>query len=155
MREKLRFWQLISPTEVQWHRKSMMQVSESEISLFRLTSIKFVKWLYLELHIVIWQNFFFLAFYGVTNISKSANGSAMTPEVNDAGQEFNFYFLFIPFFNAVQENWKYVATVWTIHCGFLVPVNAQKILWHQFWHKNDGENICNWNCFQIPRALSE
>ena len=42
--------------------------------------------------------FFFLAFYGVTNISKSANGSAMTPEVNDAGQEFNFYFLFIPFF---------------------------------------------------------
>ena len=30
------------------------------------------------------------------------------------------------------------------HCGFLVPSNRQKILteiWHQFWDKNDGENI--------------
>ena len=46
-----------------------------------------------------------IAYSGVYNISKSANGSAMTPEVNDAGQEFNFYFLFIPFFlNAGQEN---------------------------------------------------
>ena len=27
--------------------------------------------------------------------------------------------------------------------------------WHQFWSKNDGENICHWNYFQIPRALSE
>ena len=30
------------------------------------------------------------------------------------------------------------------HCGFLVPGNTQKNLieiWHQFWDKNDGENI--------------
>jgi len=44
------------------------------------------------------------------------------------------------------------------HCGFLVLGNTQKILteiWHQFWDKNDGENICHRNYFQIPRALSE
>ena len=44
------------------------------------------------------------------------------------------------------------------HCGFLVLGNTQKNLteiWHQFWDKNDGENICHWNYFQIPRALSE
>ena len=32
----------------------------------------------------------------------------MTPEINDAGQEFNFYILFTFFFTAGQENWKYV-----------------------------------------------
>ena len=45
----------------------------------------------------------------------------------------------------------------TVH-RFLVPDYTQKILteiWHQFWQKNDGENICHWNYFQIPRALSE
>ena len=26
--------------------------------------------------------------------------------------------------------------------------------WHQFCYKNDGENICHWNYFQIPQALS-
>ena len=32
-------------------------------------------------------------------------GSAMAPEINDAGQEFNFYFLFtFFFFDARQEN---------------------------------------------------
>ena len=44
------------------------------------------------------------------------------------------------------------------HCGFLVLGNTQKILteiWHQIWDKNDGENICHWNHFQFPRALSE
>ena len=43
-------------------------------------------------------------------------------------------------------------------CRFLVPRNAQKILtkiWHQFWDKNNGENIYHWNYFQIPQALSE
>ena len=33
------------------------------------------------------------------------------------------------------------------HCRFLVPGNTQEILtkiWHQFWDKNDGENICHW-----------
>ena len=43
-------------------------------------------------------------------------------------------------------------------CRFLVLGNTQKILteiWHQIWDKNDGENICHWNYFQIPRALSE
>ena len=32
------------------------------------------------------------------------------------------------------------------HCRFLVSGNTQKILTeilHQFWHKNDGENICH------------
>ena len=36
------------------------------------------------------------------------------------------------------------------HCRFLVPGNRQQILteiWHQFWEKNDGENICHWNFF--------
>ena len=28
-------------------------------------------------------------------------------------------------------------------------------IWHQFLHKNDGQNRCHWNYFQIPRALSE
>ena len=27
--------------------------------------------------------------------------------------------------------------------------------WHQFWDKNDDKNLCHWNYFQIPRALSE
>ena len=46
----------------------------------------------------------------------------------------------------------------TRHCRFLVPCNTQTILtkiWHQFWDKNDGENIYHWNYFQIPWALSE
>ena len=93
MREKLKFWQVISPTEVQWHRKSTMQVSKSEISLFKLTSIKFVKWLNLELHIMIWHKKTFGLFI-LTKFSKSANRSAMKQEINDAGQEFSFYFLF-------------------------------------------------------------
>ena len=41
---------------------------------------------------------------------------------------------------------------------FLVPGNTTKILtetWHQIWHKNDGENMCNWNYFQNPRVPSE
>ena len=43
------------------------------------------------------------------------------------------------------------------HCRFLVPGNSTKVLqdvWHQFWHKNDGEKWCHWNYFQIPRSLS-
>ena len=46
----------------------------------------------------------------------------------------------------------------TRHCRFLVPGNTQKNLteiWHQFLDKNVGENICHWNYFQIPQALSE
>ena len=46
----------------------------------------------------------------------------------------------------------------TRHCRFLVPGNTKKILteiWHQFLDKNVGENICHWNYFQIPQALSE
>ena len=46
----------------------------------------------------------------------------------------------------------------TSHCGFLVLGNTQKSLthiWHQIRDKNDGENICHWNHFQFPRALSE
>ena len=56
----------------------MMQVSKSEISLFKLRSIKFVKW-----HDLTEKTFWL---FMLTNFSKSANGSAMTPEVNDAGQ---------------------------------------------------------------------
>ena len=44
------------------------------------------------------------------------------------------------------------------HCRFFVPGNTQKNLadiLHQFWDKNDGKNICHWNHFQIPQALSE
>ena len=43
------------------------------------------------------------------------------------------------------------------HCLYLI-LNTQEtshFYWHQFWGKNDGENICHWNYFQIPRALSE
>ena len=43
------------------------------------------------------------------------------------------------------------------HCLYLV-LNTQEtshFYWHQFWDKNDDENICHWNYFQIPRALSE
>ena len=45
----------------------------------------------------------------------------------------------------------------TPHCLYLV-LNTQEtshFYWHQFWHKNDNENICHWNYFQLPRALSE
>ena len=45
-----------------------------------------------------------------------------------------------------------------LHCRFLMLGITQKILtkvWHQIWDKNDGENICHWNHFQIPWALSE
>ena len=39
--------------------------------------------------------------------------------------------------------------------GFLELVNTQKILtliWHQILDKNNVENICHWNYFQIPQA---
>ena len=43
------------------------------------------------------------------------------------------------------------------HCLYLI-LNTQEtshFYWHQFWDKNDDENICHWNYFQILRALSE
>ena len=49
-----------------------------------------------------------------------------------------------------------ICQITALHSGFLVPGNTQKILteiWHQLWDKNDGENVCHWNCFQIPSAL--
>ena len=42
-------------------------------------------------------------------------------------------------------------------CLYLI-LNTQEtshFYWHQFWDKNDGENICRLNCFRFPRALSE
>ena len=43
------------------------------------------------------------------------------------------------------------------HCLYLILNTHEKshFYWHQFWDKNDVENICHWNYFQIPRALSE
>ena len=43
------------------------------------------------------------------------------------------------------------------HCLYLIlnTKDTSHFYWHQFWDKNDGENICHWNYFQIPRALSE
>ena len=48
----------------------------------------------------------------------------------------------------------YASGIQVEHCGFLVLGNTQKSL-TQIWDKNDGENICHWNYFQFPRALSE
>ena len=43
------------------------------------------------------------------------------------------------------------------HCLHLVlnTQDTKHFYCHQFWNKNDGENICHWNYFQIPWALSE
>ena len=43
------------------------------------------------------------------------------------------------------------------HCFYLVLNMQEKshFYWYQIWDKNNGENICHWNCFQIPWALSE
>ena len=43
------------------------------------------------------------------------------------------------------------------HCLYLI-LNTQEtshFYWNQFWDKTDDENICHWNYFQIPWALSE
>ena len=43
------------------------------------------------------------------------------------------------------------------HCLYLI-LNTQEtshFYCHQFWDKNDFENICHWNHFQISWALSE
>ena len=48
------------------------------------------------------------------------------------------------------------ASKFITHCRFLLPGNTQKILteiWHQFWHKNDDENICHWNYIQPERLV--
>ena len=58
----------------------------------------------------------------------------------------------------IRLNLLEINAVLLSHCRFLMPGNTQKILteiWHQFWDKNDGENICHWNYFQIPWALLE
>ena len=45
----------------------------------------------------------------------------------------------------------------TAGISFWIPRTGHKpfLLTPQFWDKNDGENISNWNYFQIPRVLSE
>ena len=76
----------------------------------------------------------------------------------------HLYWAFIPWFtlsiNQFLNNTYYLfrklnwsdrdMQQWTSHCGFLVLGNTQKILteiWHQFWDKKDGENICHLNFF--------
>ena len=45
---------------------------------------------------------------------------------------------------------------YTTCISFWIPrIKTSHFYWHQFWNKNNGENICHWNYFQIPRALSE
>ena len=53
--------------------------------------------------------------------------------------------------------WCYGIVELRSQCLYLVlnTQEASHFYWHQFWGKNDRENIYYWNYFQIPRVLSE
>ena len=56
--------------------------------------------------------------------------------------------------NRVRRNLERFAS----HCLYLVLNTQETSLFYwrqQFWDNNDNKNICHWNHFQIPRALSE
>ena len=69
---------------------------------------------------------------------------------------FRKYFFYIHTYRAFKDPVG-ILNDGVTHCLYLV-LNTQEtshFYWHQFWDKNDGENICHWNYFQIPWALSE